>query len=296
MKNFKNILNKIKSKIPAGSSSNSNVELATGISTTLFGAFLMYKFMYRVEPGYLAIKFNLISGVGNKVYKEGYHLLTPFIEKPIIYDCRMNTHLHNVLCGTKDLQTVTIKVRLIARPMLDKLPELYRLLGKDYDTRVMTNIAYEICGVATSQFNATQIISQRDMISYIIKQRMTEKAKEFFIDVDDVALIDIKFSPEFSQAIEKKQVAQQDAERIKFLVDQTLEEKKSTIIRALGETEAVRKFGEANQTSDAYLTLRRLETAKKISKMISNSNNKIMLDSNSYFLNLPITPDAVKKI
>lgn len=267
-----------------------------GIAALFLGTYLMYKFMYKVEPGYLAIKFNLFSGVGSKVYREGYHLLLPFLERPIIYDCRMTNHTNTCMCGTKDLQIVTLKTRIICRPKIDKLPELYRLLGKDFEERALVSIVNEICGVSVSHFNASQIIAQRDNISYFIKQRITEKAKEYFIDVDDVAIIDIKFSPEFSDAIEKKQVAQQDAERVKFLVDQALEEKKATIISALGESEAVRKFGEANQSSDAYLTLRKLETAKVISKFLKNSKNKVLLDSNCFFMNIPMEKKIENKV
>ncbi len=262
----------------------SNVLYVVG---SLFGANLLYKTLYKVEPGFHSLKFNIFTGVGNTTYREGYHILIPYFERAIIYDCRMKNHVHNCICGTKDLQIVTLKTRVVCRPKVDKLPDLYRLLGMNYDERALYSIIHEICGIAVSQFNASQIISQRDVISYIIKQRILEKAREFHIDIDDVALIDIHFSKEFSDAIEQKQVAQQEAERTKILVDQALEEKKATIIRALGETDAVKKFGEANTNSEAYLTLRKLETSKKISKILSNSSNKIILDTNAFYMNIP---------
>lgn len=259
-----------------------------GIASVI-GLSILYKGLYRVEPGFLSIKFNIFSGVGGTTFREGYHVLFPFIERAIIYDCRMKNHVHVCICGTKDLQIVTIKTRIICRPRVDNLRDLYRLLGNDYDERALQSIVHEICGIAVSQFNASQIISQRDTISSLIKHKIMEKSREFYIDVDDVALIDIKFSREFSEAIEQKQVAQQEAERTKILVEQALEEKKSTIIRALGETEAVRKFGEANQSSSAFLTLRKLQTAEKISQILMNSSNQVLLDSNSFFMNLPAT-------
>lgn len=95
-----------------------------------------------------------------------------------------------------------------------------------------------------------------------------------------------------SEAIEKKQVAQQEAEKMKFLVEQALEDKKSTIIRAQGEAESVRKFGEANAINTAFLELRKIETAKHISGLLQKSNNRIILDSNSLYLNLPSSKAA----
>jgi len=59
------------------------------------------------------------------------------------------------------------------------------------------------------------------------------------INLDDVSITHLTFGKEYTQSIEAKQVAQQEAERAKFVVEQALEEKKSTIIRAEGEARAI---------------------------------------------------------
>jgi prohibitin 2 len=82
-------------------------------------------------------------------------------------------------------------------------------------------------------------------------------------------------------------VAQQDAERMKFLVEQALEDKKSTIIKAKGEAESVKKFGDANKLGSAFLELRKIETARYIAHTLKDSNNKLILDSSSLYMNLP---------
>jgi prohibitin 2 len=74
---------------------------------------------------------------------------------------------------------------------------------------------------------------------------------------------------------------------MKFLVEQALEDKKSTIIKAQGEAEAVKKFGEANKLNSAFLELRKIETAKHISNLLRDSSNKIILDANTLYMNLP---------
>ncbi len=57
--------------------------------------------VFKVEPGFTALKFNIFSGVGSKHFREGYHLLVPFVERPIIYDCRMKNNNLICVCGTK---------------------------------------------------------------------------------------------------------------------------------------------------------------------------------------------------
>lgn len=63
--------------------------------------------------------------------------------------------------------------------------------------------------------------------------------------LDDVAITHLGFGKEFSRAIEMKQVAQQDAERQKFIVQKNEEEKKAVIIRSEGESEAAKLISDA---------------------------------------------------
>ena len=62
--------------------------LGGGLGTTLLGGYLLKKCMYSVDTGEKAIKFNKIYGVREQVYKEGFHLLMPFIESPIIFNVK----------------------------------------------------------------------------------------------------------------------------------------------------------------------------------------------------------------
>ena len=73
--------------------------------------------------------------------------------------------------------------------MLENLPQLYRLLGMNFEDRVLHSIVYEICGSLIAQYNAAQLINQRDTISFLIKQKLQDKAKEFYIDIADCALV-----------------------------------------------------------------------------------------------------------
>lgn len=74
---------------------------------------------------------------------------------------------------------------------------------------------------------------------------------------------------------------------MKFIVDQALEDKKSTIIRAMGEAEAIKKFGNANSLDSAFLELRKIETSRAIANILKDSNNKVLLDTGSFYMNLP---------
>ena len=61
---------------------------------------------------------------------------------------------------------------------------------------------------------------------------MTERAANFNIQLDDVSITSLTFGKEFTAAIEAKQVAAQEAERAKFIVEKAEQDKRSAVIRA----------------------------------------------------------------
>jgi prohibitin 2 len=104
------------------------------------------------------------------------------------------------------------------------------------------------------------------------------------------------FGAEYSQAVESKQVAAQDAERAKFWVERASQEKLSMILRAEGEAAAIRMVGEAMKKNSGFLQLRRIEAAKDIAETISKAQaNKVYLSSDALLLNLSENLQEIKK-
>lgn len=242
--------------------------------------------IYNVDGGHRAVVFNRITGMKETVYSEGLNFNIPWFERPIIYDIRTRPCNLQTLTGSKDLQMVTIGVRLLHKPNPSKLVWIYQRLGKNYDERILPSIMNECAKAVVARYNANELLTKRDQVSADVKRELQERAKFFNVFLEDVAITHLSFSPEYSRAVEAKQVAQQEAERAKYIVIGAQQEKQTIITKARGEAESASLIGQSVKKNPGFMKLRRIDAARDIADIVSQSGNKVYLNADSLLLNL----------
>jgi prohibitin 1 len=91
------------------------------------GLSLAQNAIYDVKGGTRAVIFDRLSGVQDTVVNEGTHFLIPWLQKSIIYDVRTKPRNISTTTGSKDLQMVSLTLRVLHRPEVKMLPKIYQV-------------------------------------------------------------------------------------------------------------------------------------------------------------------------
>ncbi|KAI7846987.1 prohibitin-1 [Circinella umbellata] len=236
--------------------------------------------MYDVQGGYRAVIFDRVQGVKQVSTGEGTHFLVPWLQRAVLFDVRTKPRNISTTTGSKDMQMVSLTLRVLHRPDIKQLPVIYQNLGLDYDERVLPSIGNEVLKAIVAQFDASELITQREVVSAKIREELYKRARDFNLALEDVSITHMTFGREFTNAVEQKQIAQQEAERARFVVERAEQEQQAAVIRAEGDSAAADLISKSlEKAGEGLVDFRRIEASKEIAATLAASRNVTYLPS-----------------
>jgi regulator of protease activity HflC (stomatin/prohibitin superfamily) len=212
-----------------------------------------------VPTGYVGIK-TRFGKVSEDVIQEGLNLKIPYIEKIVLMDCRTQKAEIATSTASKDLQEVSLKIAVNYNVSKSTAHELYRQVGINYESIIISPAILESVKSVTAQYTAEELITKRAEVSNKMEETLKEKIESRGFDVVDFNITDLDFSAAYNQAIEKKQVAEQEAKQAEY----ELQKAKINNEKKIAEAEAnakVMQIQDATTTENA-LKLKEIEIQK----------------------------------
>ena len=209
------------------------------IIAVVFLALFIFKPWVQVGAGERGIVLNF-GAVQDVVLNEGLHFKIPVVQKVILMDVKIQKAKTDAASSSSDLQDVNLSVALNYHIIPDKANLVYQTIGVEFKERIIDPTIQEVMKAVSARYTAEQLITERPAVSREMKEGLTKKLLASNISVDAFAIINFRFSDTFTEAIEAKQTAEQNALKAKRDLDRIKVEAEQTIAAATAEAEALR--------------------------------------------------------
>lgn len=250
---------------------------AVGVLWLLAGSFAV------VPTGHTGI-LTTFGKVENTTLESGLHFKLP-IQEVVVMDNRTQKSVVELSCFSSDIQEVAVKYSINYQIQKTDAQNIYKTIGaKYYDVVMLPRIEVAVRSVI-AKYTAETLIENRDALSAQITDILLKELAEYNIDVVNTAIEDMDFSDVFTQAVEAKQVAQQ--EKLKAETEQeqkTMEEQAAAdrqVITAKAEAEVAKIQAETDYEvlkiqADAAEYAGQKDAA--VNKALAESLNDILLE------------------
>jgi regulator of protease activity HflC (stomatin/prohibitin superfamily) len=242
----------------------------------------------------VALTFGKVEDV---VLQEGLHFKVPFVQKIVVVDNRIVKLDVNTEAFSKDLQTITTVVAVNYHVGKENSQTLYKNVGMGFEEVLITPAVNEVLKAVTAKYTAVELVSSRAEVSMLLDDGLNEKLNAYGIFINELNIINWDFSEEYINAVEAKQVAEQNLIKTRTEQEQALvianTEAQKRVIAAEAEANEIKVLAEANAESNRIITESISELLIKY-QTVAKWDGKlptVMSGGDNMLIDIPLTSD-----
>ncbi|WP_343914338.1 prohibitin family protein [Aquimarina litoralis] len=234
-----------------------------------------------IRPGEAGVK-QTLGKLSNKVSTQGTMFYNPLVSRVIKESTQTNNIKLILNLPSKEGLSVNSEISILYRLEQNKIPSVLENLGRDYES-IITSVFRSASSDVCAKFFAKDMHSgMRANIEEEIKVKMKENLEKQADGIELIAVLmkSIQLPRGLANSIERKLQAEQDAMRMKFVIDQAKLEADRKIIDAKGERDAQKILAEG--LTKEIIRIRSIEAFNKLSE--SPNSKVIITDGKAPFL------------
>ncbi|KPL01558.1 MAG: hypothetical protein AMJ90_07675 [candidate division Zixibacteria bacterium SM23_73_2] len=231
-----------------------------------------------IPSGHNGVKYFRFKGGTEmgKIYGEGFQWHLPW-NTIFVYQTQMQDRKEVLQVLSADGASIELETSVWYRPMVQRLDSLQITIGPDY---YEVAIGPALRGEARSivgRYKPDEIYStKREIISQEIRESMMKLMKEKFIEIQNVIIRDVKLPLKITEAINLKLAADQEQQRMQFVLLKETQEAERKRIEAKG----IRDF-QATVTQGLNKNLLLWKGIEATERLAQSSNTKIVVIGSS---------------
>ena len=222
----------------------------------------------------------------------GLHFIVPIYQRVTNVDTRVQPHtFQEIDAASKELQTVRLTGTMNYHIDGRFANELFQDVGTDFAEKIIDPAFNDFIKTVVPNYSVNDILAKRDEIRTFAKDQLGANLARYHIIVDDIYIANIAFSESFQQAIEAKQVAQQQVQTEQQILEKRRIQAQQVVVAAQGQADSTVALAEgqaeANSLLSASLTDQILQyqyiqkLTDKITVMLLPSGNQTIFDLKS---------------
>ena len=211
-----------------------------------------------INPGQAGV-LSILGSAKDGALLEGIHFKPPLVSNVDIYDVTVQKFEVPAQSATKDLQDLSASFAINFRLDPIKVVEIRRTQGtlQNIVSKIIAPQTQESFKIAAARRTVEEAITQRSLLKEDFDEALSTRLEKYGILVLDTSVVDLNFSPEFANAVEEKQIAEQKAQKAVYIAQEAEQEAQADVNRAKGRAEAQRLLAETLKAQGGALVLQK---------------------------------------
>lgn len=178
--------------------------------------------------------------VQEQILGEGIHPIIPIVHRVKKLSVRVQKQEISAEASSKDLQEVFTDVALNWHILSSEANTIFQQIGNEQQVieRIINPAIEEVLKAVMAKYTAEELITKRGEVKALVDDLLTTRLVNYHVAVDDISLVHVHFSEDFDEAVEAKQIAEQEAKRAEFVSLKAIREAETKVNLAKGEAEA----------------------------------------------------------
>jgi regulator of protease activity HflC (stomatin/prohibitin superfamily) len=225
--------------------SKRDLNVASKVFAALIILVLLSSFFVVVNAGERGVLMRF-GQVQPQVLGEGLHTIIPIVNTVQKLSVRVQNQEISAEASSRDLQEVYTDVALNWHIVPTEANVIFQEIGDKLAIvqRIINPAVEEVLKAVMAKYTAEEIVTRRNEVKSEVDSLLTERLAAYHIAVDDISLVHVRFSNRFRDAVEAKQIAEQEAKRAEFVALKAKRDAEAQLNLAKGEAEAQRLLRE----------------------------------------------------
>ena len=246
--------------------------MVSSLVAGLFGLLALLQCFTQIPAGHVGVV-DFFGVVSDQTLRAGINPVNPMADV-IKYSIQTQEHKETMQVLSREGLTIGLEVSALYRLNPDSAARVYKTVtGGDYETIILIPQFRSICRAVTASFQASALYStERERLGSSIQEELARTVSPRGVTIENTPIRNVALPSQLTEAIEQKQRADQESQRMEFILTKEKQEADRKRIEAKGiaDFQAIVAAG----ISDQLLRWKGIEATEKLA---SSQNTKVII-------------------